>query len=116
MYFVYILQSLKDDNLYTGCTSDLPKRLKAHNSGKVKSTQKRKPFRLVYFEEHETLSQSRCKENYFKFYEGGRQKRSLVETFPQEKVDLMLAPRALTGSKGSGGASPVEAKPRPEPF
>ncbi|MBZ0180937.1 MAG: GIY-YIG nuclease family protein, partial [Melioribacteraceae bacterium] len=37
-YFVYILTSLKDSKRYIGMTSDLNRRLKEHNSGKVKST------------------------------------------------------------------------------
>ena len=97
MHFVYILQSFKDNNLYTGCTGDLLKRLKAHNSGKVKSTQKRKPFQLVYFEEHDTLIQARQKENYLKSYQGGRQKRSLIEIFPQEKLIPFTVTRGPDG-------------------
>ena len=50
MYYVYVLQSLKDKNLYFGYTTDLVKRLKAHNAGKVKSTRARRPFILVYYE------------------------------------------------------------------
>ena len=47
---MYILFSEKDKRLYIGQTSDLEKRLKAHNSGKVKSTRNRKPLRLIYHE------------------------------------------------------------------
>ena len=97
MYYVYILRSLRDNNLYTGSTSDLLKRLKAHNSGKVKSTQKRKPFQLVYFEEHGTLTQSRKKENYLKSYPGGIQKQSLIQAFPQEKLARFAITRGPDG-------------------
>ena len=81
MYFVYILESLKDHNFYTGCTSDLTKRLKAHNSGKVRSTQKRRPFKLVYQEEAATLSYARRRENELKSLKGGAAKRELVNNF-----------------------------------
>ena len=50
MFFVYILKSKKDKNLYIGYTLDLRKRLKEHNLGIVKSTEPRKPFGLVYYE------------------------------------------------------------------
>lgn len=50
MHYVYILKSKKDNNWYTGCTSDLKKRLLMHNQGKVESTKKRKPFILVHYE------------------------------------------------------------------
>ncbi|HLD27899.1 MAG TPA: GIY-YIG nuclease family protein [Patescibacteria group bacterium] len=52
LYYIYVLLSLKDNNLYIGCTSNLDKRLKYHNQGRVKSTQNRRPFKLVYFEEY----------------------------------------------------------------
>jgi len=50
MFFVYILKSEKDKNLYIGCTSDLRKRFKEHNSGLVRSTKPRRPWYLVYYE------------------------------------------------------------------
>ena len=50
MYYVYILISEKDKNLYTGCTHDLKKRVQLHNEGKVESTKNRKPFKLIYYE------------------------------------------------------------------
>lgn len=50
MFFVYILKSDKDKELYIGCAHDLRKRLKEHNLGLVKSTKLRKPFYLVYYE------------------------------------------------------------------
>jgi putative endonuclease len=50
MFFVYILQSKKDKELYFGYTSDLRKRFKKHNLGLVKSTKPRIPFIIVYYE------------------------------------------------------------------
>ncbi len=50
MYYVYILQSKKDNDLYTGCTNDLKKRFLLHNSGKIFSTKDRKPFKIIYYE------------------------------------------------------------------
>ncbi|OGY75415.1 MAG: hypothetical protein A2295_04610 [Candidatus Jacksonbacteria bacterium RIFOXYB2_FULL_44_15] len=50
MYYVYILQSIKDRKIYTGFSSDLRQRLQTHNQGKVASTKKRRPFKLVYYE------------------------------------------------------------------
>ena len=35
--------------MYTGYTADLKKRIVEHNSGLVKSTQNRRPLKLVYF-------------------------------------------------------------------
>lgn len=50
MQYVYILQSTKDGLLYTGCTTDLKKRLQLHNAKKVSATAKRVPFKLVHYE------------------------------------------------------------------
>lgn len=50
MPYVYVLESLADGKLYTGCTRDLRERLKLHNAGKVASTKNRIPFKLIYYE------------------------------------------------------------------
>jgi len=50
MYYVYILQSLKDTRLYIGYTSDLKLRYKQHQNGEVESTKHRRPLRLMYYE------------------------------------------------------------------
>ena len=50
MFYMYILKSKKDDNLYIGSTNDLRQRLSEHNSGKVRLTKSRVPFELRYYE------------------------------------------------------------------
>jgi len=50
MFYVYILKSQKDNNLYFGSTNDLRRRLSEHNSGKVVSTKGRSPLELRYYE------------------------------------------------------------------
>lgn len=49
MYFVYILQSLKDGSYYTGSTEDVEKRLDEHNSGVSKYSSTKCPFKLVWY-------------------------------------------------------------------
>jgi len=46
MWFVYILKSLKDHDLYIGSTNNVHRRLTEHNSGNVDSTKCRTPFTL----------------------------------------------------------------------
>lgn len=65
-FFVYILQSLVDNNHYTGYTENLEKRIKRHNEGYVRSTRKRKPFKLIYFEEFNTKKEAQDRERYLK--------------------------------------------------
>lgn len=50
MYYVYVLQSLKDRKLYIGYTNNLKRRFEEHNSGRNEVTRERKPFRLLYYE------------------------------------------------------------------
>jgi putative endonuclease len=58
-YFIYILEC-RDKSLYTGYTNNLEKRLKAHNELKsgAKYTKSRRPVKLKYFEEYESLSKA----------------------------------------------------------
>jgi len=41
MFYVYLIKSKKDNKWYTGCSDDLRKRFKEHNSGKAVSTKGR---------------------------------------------------------------------------
>lgn len=57
-HYVYILRCY-DGSLYTGWTTDLEHRVKAHNEGKgAKYTRSRRPVELVYHEEFETKSEA----------------------------------------------------------
>jgi len=49
MYYVYILQSVKDQSYYTGLTTDVEARLKKHNSGEVSYTSTKRPFKLAWY-------------------------------------------------------------------
>lgn len=66
MFYIYILQSKKDKQCYTGYTADLKKRLNEHNSGKVFSTKNRIPFDLVYYEACLNQKDATPRENYLK--------------------------------------------------
>ena len=49
-YYVYILQSEKDGEFYTGYTKDLKLRFEQHQKGLVESTKNRQPLKLIYSE------------------------------------------------------------------
>ncbi len=66
MYYLYVLKSLKDGNLYTGSTIDLKKRFKEHNGGLVRSTKHRRPFELVYYEAYCSEKDARLRESRLK--------------------------------------------------
>ena len=60
--YTYILKC-SDNTLYTGWTSNLEKRLRAHNQGKgAKYTRTRLPVTLVYFEFYETKKEAMSRE------------------------------------------------------
>jgi len=50
MWYTYLLQSKKNKHWYTGCTSDLRKRFKRHQSSLVPATKGWGPFDLIYYE------------------------------------------------------------------
>lgn len=70
MYFVYVLLSKRDNRLYIGFTANVHRRLKDHNSGKVLSTQNRRPFKLLYYEAHLSKQDALRRERYFKTAKG----------------------------------------------
>ncbi|MGI8634622.1 MAG: GIY-YIG nuclease family protein [Segetibacter sp.] len=49
MYYVYILKSKIADQIYTGVTSDLKRRIYEHNSGYSIHTNKFKPWELTNY-------------------------------------------------------------------
>ena len=55
-----------DGKLYIGSTSNLVRRLKEHNSGRVESTKYRKPFKLVYAETYADETEARKREHNLK--------------------------------------------------
>lgn len=58
LYYVYVLQSLKDHRYYIGFTTDVEARLRFHNAGLQHSTRDRIPFRLVLFETFATKEEA----------------------------------------------------------
>ena len=87
MFYTYILLSLKDNKTYVGYTNNLVERLKLHNSGRVRSTKHRKPFKLLLSENHNTEQEAKKRELYWK---SGGGRRKLKEVFKKyfSKADL----------------------------
>lgn len=70
MYFTYILRSKINGRHYYGHSAVLAERLKAHNSGKVKSTKGYRPWEVIYYEEYPTKSEAYQRELFFKSIDG----------------------------------------------
>ena len=80
MTFVYILQCA-DGSYYTGWTTDLERRVAAHNAGRGgRYTRSRRPVKLVYWEEHPDRRSAQRRELALKRLPRAR-KLALVTTF-----------------------------------
>jgi len=66
MYYVYILHSKKDGNLYIGSTSNLKNRVVAHNNGHVMATKNGRPLSLIYYESYINNSDAKRRELFLK--------------------------------------------------
>ena len=74
-YYVYIIQSGIDGTYYTGSTDNLEDRIVRHNQGRSKYTKSKRPWQLVYSEEHPDRSAAVRRENEIK----SKKKRSYIE-------------------------------------
>ncbi len=79
MFYIYILQSGKDDKYYVGYTADLETRLMWHNEGKNTSTKYRRPLKLVYSEKFSTKKEAIQRERKIKSYKGGNEFKKLIQ-------------------------------------
>jgi putative endonuclease len=86
-YYVYIIQSAKNDELYVGSTINLVQRLKEHNQGLNFSTKSGKPWKLIYCEACLNLNVAKRREKYLKTSQGRRLlKRRLKEYLYLRKI------------------------------
>jgi putative endonuclease len=70
MYYVYVLESERDDKFYTGFTQDLKLRFEQHNKGRVESTKYRVPMKLIYYEACINKDDATKREKYLKTHHG----------------------------------------------
>ena len=77
-YFVYVLMSLKNSDIYIGSTADVYKRVKLHNQGKVKSTKGYRPWKLLEFSEFNSRSEAVQRERFLKAHQ---QKEALKKKY-----------------------------------
>ena len=85
---VYILASGRNGTLYTGVTSDLPKRVWEHREGVVEGFSKRYDVkRLVHYELHETMEAAITREKQLKKWKRAWKLR-LIEAENPEWEDL----------------------------
>lgn len=80
-YYVYILQSLKNQSFYIGYTSDLQKRLAQHNLGKNLATRPFTPYKLIFYEAFLNRIDAKKREEYLKSGWGLRSIKKLLAKY-----------------------------------
>lgn len=86
MFYNYVIQSLKNSELYIGYTENLKKRLNEHNQGLIKATKPYLPWKLIYYEAGLNKKDALRREHYLKTTQGQRLlKRRLKEYFYKNK-------------------------------
>ena len=69
MFYVYLIRSVPQRNLYAGYTGDLRRRFKEHNEGNGgKFTKGKRPFELIYCEAYKSLSDAKRREDALKLH------------------------------------------------
>ncbi|MEK7166846.1 MAG: GIY-YIG nuclease family protein [Patescibacteria group bacterium] len=86
-YFVYILKSFKNNDIYIGSTNNVEKRFKLHNLGKVKSTKSYIPWKLLEYHQYNSRSEAMKQEKYLKT---GQQKEIIKRKYIDKNEILFL--------------------------
>ena len=87
-FYVYILASSRNGTLYTGMTSNLPRRIAEHKEHFLQGfTDKYNVTKLVYAERHETFESAATREKQIKTWQR-KWKLRLIEELNPEWKDL----------------------------
>jgi len=79
MFYVYLLESTKNHQIYTGMSSDLKRRMKEHQAGKVRTTNRLLPVRLIFYESFLDERDAIRRENYLKTNKGKSTIRMMLQ-------------------------------------
>jgi putative endonuclease len=84
MYYIYVLLSVKDKNLYVGYTINLKQRLNSHMKGAILSTKNRRPLEIVYYEASLNQKDALGRERYLKSSWGKRYLKNRIKNYLSE--------------------------------
>ena len=85
-YYVYVLESLKDQRKYIGFTENPKKRLEEHNRGRSFATRSRRPLQPIYIEGCLNVADAKRREHYFKTTGGRRFLAKRLREYFQSKL------------------------------
>jgi len=77
-YFVYILESQKNNRYYIGASNNCVKRIQEHNKGSSKSTKPHRPWKLIYYEKYENIKEAYRREKYLKSLKKRKQIEKII--------------------------------------
>lgn len=85
---VYIMASKRNGTIYTGVTSNLPRRAFEHRQAQIEGFTKKYACKiLVWYEVHETMEMAITREKQIKA--GSREKKlAMIQAFNSEWIDL----------------------------
>ena len=78
MFYVYVLQSNKNKQLYVGRTDNLQKRIKQHQDRKTFTTNRLNPMTLVFYESFFDKKDAIRRERYLKTSKGKSSLRMML--------------------------------------
>lgn len=87
MWYVYVIESIKNSNHYTGLTNNLKRRFEEHNTGRSTYTRHRGPYKLIYYEASLNEKDARSREIYLKSGMGKRYLKNRLKNF-QSNMDM----------------------------
>ncbi|MDP1677518.1 MAG: GIY-YIG nuclease family protein [Bacteroidota bacterium] len=90
MFFTLAGNSEYDESLYTGQTSNLKKKFQRHNKGSVKSTKRKIPYKLGYFEVYKTRAESMWREWELKTKFSTERKKKMIAEFDRSRIKIVL--------------------------
>ena len=80
-YYVYILANHNDRHFYAGFSTDLVKRIKEHNDGKIQFTKSKSPWKIIYYEAFLNKYDALRREKYLKSTKGKTTLKSMLREF-----------------------------------
>jgi len=85
VFYVYILQSLKNESLYIGFTPNLRERVPKHNAKRVTATKSKAPWKLIYYEAYLNRKDATGREKFLKSGAGWRFIKKQIKHYPSDR-------------------------------
>ncbi len=78
MYYIYVLKSIKNNDVYVGYSTDLKRRFSDHNKGFVRATRPNRPWLLVYYEAYKEKRDATKREKQLKMHRAKEDLKKLL--------------------------------------